>query len=199
MSDARARTKPDYLTLAVIPVGIALNLSLGALINSLKLPLYLDAVGTIVVTMLVGWRAGIAVGAISFVLASILISPAYMYFIGTQIAVALYVDFVAANVRAPDRWRLIFVGIVLGAVCACASAPVIAVVFKGATGTGRDFLTAVFESRGYRTFAAVLLSGLISEPLDKTIQLLLAYSLLQASPKKVLNQFPRSLRFQTGA
>jgi energy-coupling factor transport system substrate-specific component len=181
----------EYQKLAVIPVGIALNLALGGLVAAFKLPIYLDAVGTIVVTMLTGWRVGMVVGVSSFVLASVLISPAYIYFVASQAAIALYVHFVGWTFRAfINLWRSIPAGIGLGIVACLVSAPVIIFELQGAAGSGRDFLTALLISAGARKSVAVLLSGFVSEPVDKTIQLLISLSLVRSFPRRVLIRFP---------
>ncbi len=178
------------LVLALIPVGIAMNIALGGVVNALKLPIYLDAIGTIVITLLVGWRAGVIVGVISFLLASVLISPVYVYFVGTQCAIAIYVSLVANYLRAFSRlWKVVVAGIGLGILAGVVSAPVIVIVFGGASGSGRDLVTALLVGSGQQMIKAVLLSGMASEPVDKTLQLLLAYTLLRSSPKRVLRRF----------
>ena len=56
-------------------LGIALNLVLGTIIHTLKLPVALDAVGTVLVTLLGVSRA---VGVVSFLIGGILINPFYL-------------------------------------------------------------------------------------------------------------------------
>ena len=60
---ARSDAAPNpHLGLAVAPLAIALNLSMGTLVHALKLPVYLDAIGTIIATLLLGFRVGATVG-----------------------------------------------------------------------------------------------------------------------------------------
>src|SRR5258707_8730882 len=80
--------------LALIPLGIALNLALGLLVHTLKIPLYVDAVGTVTITLLAGMRAGVLVGVVSFVIWGIF-NPVYFWFCGTQAAIAVYTHLVA--------------------------------------------------------------------------------------------------------
>jgi energy-coupling factor transport system substrate-specific component len=180
------------LVLALIPVGIALNVALGAIVNALKLPIYLDAVGTILITILLGWQAGITVGVASFVLASVLVSPVYIYFVGTQVAIAVYIHLVVTHLRVLTRtWKVVLSGIGLGIVAGIVSAPVIVYVFGGASGSGRDLVTALIVGSGQQIMKAVLLSGAASEPIDKTLQFLLAYTLLRALPNRLREEFPK--------
>ena len=53
----------NTLTLALIPVAIAINIAIGQIIVLLKLPIYLDSIGTVLVGMLVGPIAGLLTGA----------------------------------------------------------------------------------------------------------------------------------------
>ncbi|MCG8050181.1 MAG: hypothetical protein AB2689_08735 [Candidatus Thiodiazotropha taylori] len=186
-------------TLALIPAGIILNVALGTLISILKLPIYLDAVGTIVVTLLAGWRAGMVVGVGSFALMSVLVNPVYIYFVGTQAVIALYVYVVAERLQLlRNTFTTILAGIGLGVVAAVVSAPVIVAVFGGVAGSGRDLITAVLMNSGTQVLKAVALSGAASEPIDKTIQLVLACLLVRGAPKAVLTRFPSSAVSKNG-
>src|SRR5919197_331840 len=69
------------LALALIPRAVALNLALGAVVAALKLPIFLDSVGTILVAALAGPWAGVLTGAISDVVLGILSSPTFFAFI----------------------------------------------------------------------------------------------------------------------
>jgi energy-coupling factor transport system substrate-specific component len=188
----------QYLELAVIPVGIVVNLVAGSLVSALKLPIYLDALGTIVIAILVGWKAAALVGVASFCLASIFVSPAYLYFVCTQVAIAVVVRLTGEWTSALRTIRgSILAGIGLGLVAGICSAPIIAFFFDGSTGTGRDLVTALMARTGRNTFESVLISGLLVEPVDKTIQLLVSIALLRALPRRVVDRFVHRVGFET--
>jgi energy-coupling factor transport system substrate-specific component len=67
------------------------------------------------------------------------------------------------------------------------SAPVVAYVFGGVTGSGSAFLVAFFLKAGQHLMAAVLHSGFTAEPIDKTLQVLLAALLYRATPKDFID------------
>jgi energy-coupling factor transport system substrate-specific component len=79
--------------------------------------------------------------------------------------------------------RVILSGILLGLVSAIVSAPVVAYVFGGVTGSGSAFLVAFFLKAGQHLMSAVLHSGFTAEPIDKSLQVLLAALLFRATPK----------------
>ena len=63
-------------------------------------------------------------------------------------------------------------GLICGIVSAIISAPIAAVVFGGVTGSGTDLLVAAFQQAGADLQTAVLQQGLISDPIDKTLDVL---------------------------
>jgi hypothetical protein len=65
-------------TIALMPIGIALNIVLGAAVaNALKIPIYLDSIGTILVGVLCGPIAGALTGALTNILWSYVIPPPF--------------------------------------------------------------------------------------------------------------------------
>jgi hypothetical protein len=65
-------------TIALMPIAIALNIVLGgAVANALKIPIYLDSIGTILVGVLCGPIAGALTGALTNLLWSYVIPPPF--------------------------------------------------------------------------------------------------------------------------
>ena len=182
----------------VIPIGIALNLALGAVVHILKLPIFLDAIGTIVVTLLAGVRAGIITGVGSFLLAGFLVNPAYPWFSGTQAAIAVFTYLVARIGGYRTIPRRIGFGLLLGVVTGILSAPIIVFLFGGISGSGASLIAAYFMATGKKVVESVLLSGLAAEPLDKTLQTFLAYAILRGLPKDLLARFNRPILQKNG-
>jgi energy-coupling factor transport system substrate-specific component len=175
--------------LAVIPLGIALNLALGTIVHTLKLPIFLDAIGTITVTLLLGMRAGIAVGVLSFLIGGLLTDPVLPWFSGTQAIIAIYTHIVAKYAGFKSIHKTVLSGLGLGIVAAIASAPVIVMLFGGVTGSGSSLVVAFLLKSGQGIIKSVLLSGLASEPLDKTLQCLLAVWIIRGLPRTILQKF----------
>ena len=61
------RLRRDFttITLVMIPVAIAINIAIGQLVYTLKVPLYLDSIGTIFVGAVAGPIAGLVTGALT--------------------------------------------------------------------------------------------------------------------------------------
>lgn len=176
-------------TLALISGGVVLNMAIGTIVHLLKLPVYVDAVGTIVVTILAGIPAGIATGVLSFVLGGLLTNPVLPWFSGTQAAIAVYCGLLAARGAFSTYARAALTGVGLGVVAGIVSAPVIVYLFGGITGSGASLIVAFLLASGRSLLQSVLFSGLAAEPLDKLLQCLLATWLLRGLPQGILSHF----------
>ena len=184
--------------LIVVALCAALNFAVGTIVYLIKLPIYLDEIGTILCALLLAFdrRAAFVcaclAGAIGMLITGVLFNPFLPWFTLTIVAIALVSAFVTSNGAAAFRarpmrrgefyGRVAIYGIVTGLVAAVVSAPVVAYLFGGVTASGSAFLVALFLKAGQQVLSAVVLSGLAAEPLDKTLQVLLAALLYRATP-----------------
>ncbi len=185
--------------LALMGMLVALNVSIGGIVHITKLPIFLDAIGTIIAVLMLGLLPGIIVGVISFLLASVLINPVFIWFIGTQAVIAAFAYLLASHFAAfKTLGRVIPTGIALGIVAGVVSAPVIVYVFGGVAGSGRDLITAGLITTGQQIYKAVILSGAASEPVDKLLQTLAAFFVMRSLPKTVLARFKNPVLEKNG-
>lgn len=185
--------------LALMGMLIALNVAIGGIVHVVKLPVYLDAIGTIVAAVALGLLPAVIVGALSFLIAAVLINPVYLYFCGTQAVIATFAYLLASHASAfKSLPRVIPTGIALGIVAGIVSAPVIVIVFGGVAGSGRDLITASLIGTGQQIYKAVILSGVASEPVDKLLQCLAAFYILRSLPKRLLAQFRNTVLEKNG-
>jgi energy-coupling factor transport system substrate-specific component len=182
----------------IIPIGIAVNLALGGVVHILKVPIFLDAIGTMVVTLIVGLRAGVITGVGSFLIAGALVNPIYPWFSGTQVAIALFTFLVAkiGGYRTIPS-RIVF-GFALGIVAGIFSAPIKVYLFGGIDGSGSSLITAYLIATGKNILESVLWSGLAAEPLDKMIQTFMAYALVRGLPSDLLSRFNHQILKRNG-
>ena len=183
--------------LVLIALGAALNFSIGAIVYLVKLPIYLDSIGTILVALLLApdrmaaflcsWAAGWAGLAVSG-----LINPFLPWFGLTDLAIAAVSALLAVGAArtfrtAPLRSArfvalVALCGGVTGVVSAVVSAPVVVYLFGGVTGSGSAFVVALFLKTGQHLMSAAMLSGLAADPIDKILQVLLAALLYRVTP-----------------
>ena len=182
----------------VIALCAALNFSIGTIVYLIKLPIYLDSIGTILCALLLAADRKVAfvcawlAATLSLVISALLINPFIPWFAGTDVAIALVSAFLTSRGVATFRarpmptaafaGRVLAYGIVTGLTAAVVSAPVVAYLFGGVTGSGSALVVAVFLQAGHQLLSASLSSGLMIEPIDKTLQVLLAALLYRATP-----------------
>lgn len=184
----RQFTTPVYV---LIPVAIALNIVLGQLATTLKLPAYLDSVGTVLVGVLAGPWAGAATGGLGTIVWSTF-NPIILPFAIVAIVIGLLAG-VWARLGVFRRVYLVPIGGALtGVVAALLSAPLSAFIYDGVTGAGTDALVAAFRAYGNSVLGATTRQGLALDPLDKLLSFVIAYILIQALPGRVRRRFSQA-------
>jgi hypothetical protein len=271
-------------TIVLIPIAIAINIILGQTVAAaLKVPIYLDSIGTILVGVLAGPLAGALTGALAnLIWTYVLPAPFHSDYAAPFFIVAVEIGLLAgifgrfgffrsrpntptdrlavgAAVVAvivavigiygfipfytnsglnalelvffapteggagPDAifvllgWlvgllligavvgliALLFIrrdlgaayvfvaGLACGIVSAIISFPISSLVFGGVTGSGTDLLVAAFQQAGDDLGTAVLKQGLLSDPIDKTIEFFIAFVILQTLSRRFVARFPQ--------
>jgi hypothetical protein len=266
----------DTRTIVLIPIAIAINIVLGQTVGSvLKVPVYLDSIGTILVGVLAGPIPGLVTGLLAnliwtyvlppplqsayaapfaivaaeigflsgifgqlgffrsrpnsdfgrILVAAVLVigvlggigyygflpfyagsdftffgdtstaSPFFValgYVIGIGIIAAMIGLIVLLFVRRDVGVAYVAIaGLIVGIISALISAPISAVLFGGVTGSGSDLLVAAFQQAGSDLQTAVLQQGLLQDPIDKTIEFLVAFVILQTLSRRFVARFPQ--------
>lgn len=176
--------------LTLIPVAIALNITVGQTVAALGLTIYLDSIGTVVVAALAGPAAGVVTGILTNVVWGLSFNPIALPFAVVQVAIGVLAGSAARVGAFRLLWLAPITGAVTGAVAAMISAPISAFVFGGATGGGTGALVGAFQAMGRTLLEAATIQGLISDPLDKAITFSIAAALLLALPARFRHRFP---------
>ena len=161
----------DWRFLVLIVVCIGLNLGIGFVVNTLKLPIYLDSIGTVLATALGGLWTGIACGLLSMIIGSAY-TPTLWAYAGTVVAIAVYVWLVRPFGYLSKLLPTALFGLGLGVACAIVSAPVTTYIWKGVSLSGTDEVTAFLSAKGVTLVTSVILAGLATDPMDKLVDLI---------------------------
>jgi energy-coupling factor transport system substrate-specific component len=167
-----------WRNLALVVICIVLNLGIGLIVSKLKLPIYLDSIGTVVATGLGGLWSGIACGVLSVIIGSVY-TPTLWAYAGTMVVIAIYVSLVSSFGYLGKLARTALFGIGLGIVCAIVSAPVTTYIWKGASLSGTDAVAAFFSAKGMTLLVSVILGNLATDPIDKLITSLVALAIVR--------------------
>jgi energy-coupling factor transport system substrate-specific component len=188
-------TTPRLIAIALCA---ALNFAVGSMVYLVKLPVYLDSIGTILCALLcavdrkTAFVCALCAALSSTVVTGLLVNPFLPYFVGTDLAIALVSSLLTttgsetfrARPMQPVQFggRVLTYGIATGVVAAIVSAPIVAYLFGGVTGSGSAFVVGMFLKAGQGLWNATLTSGLILDPIDKVLQVLIAALLFRATP-----------------
>lgn len=179
----------DGAGLPFVAFCIALNLTVGQITTALKIPLYLDSVGTVLTAVLCGPLSAILAGALSNILAGAFGNPTMMFFIPVVVVIGAFSGTLAKHGWFRKWYLAAAGGILQGVIAAAVSAPIAAFLFGGVMFAGTDMLVLYFRSVGNTLLQSVFYQGLSSDPVDKTVTYLLVYFLCRNLPFRLLQRF----------
>lgn len=185
----------DTFQLVFLAFCASLNVGIGAIVGIVKLPIYLDSIGTFIAAALGGWLYGSIVGVLAVVIAAVAITPTAPAYAGTAIVIALCVSILVRYKFLKSLPITIVGGLIVGIFTAIVSAPVTTYLYGGVSLAGADALTAFFKAMGNTLIESVILGGLATDPIDKLVTSLIALSLLRALPKRLYQRFPNGKLF----
>jgi energy-coupling factor transport system substrate-specific component len=168
---------------------VALNLTIGGLVSWLKIPVYLDSLGIVMSTILLGWRYGMLCALLTVTLGFVFINPYLPFYVVTSLVIAATVEVLRRRNLYRNLGTTVLCGLILAVVAAIVSAPVTAILFGGVTASFSDLLTAFFRRTGRTLLQSVVLSGLSSEPVDKVLVSTVAFLSLKGLPERFLQNF----------
>jgi len=171
--------RPEKLALVAVCAGM--NLGVGFVVASLKLPFYLDSIGTVLSTAIGGPIVGMMTGVVTVLLGSIYTPTLWAYTL-TAMTIVLYTHFALKFGFLRRPFPTVLLGLGLGIATAIVSAPVTTYLWGGVSFSGTDAVTAFFVALGKTLLQSVLIGGLSTDPLDKLFTALIAYAILKRVP-----------------
>lgn len=185
------RLKNQFSTksLVLIPIAVGINLIGGTLCSVLKLPLFLDTIGTLVVACLSGpWVAALT-GLLTNVFLAIVANPVNFPYAIVSVLVGLTAGYMARAGFFNKRWGIVAVWIAITLVNAMSAALITSFVFGGATGiNGTSVLTAALVVALQDVLLSVFSSAIFENLIDKGISVLIAYAIWRKIPQRLASQ-----------
>ena len=179
-------------TCVFIAVAIGLNIVVGQLVALLKLPVFLDSIGTVLVGVLIGPWAGGVTGFLTNLIWGVLVSHVVTIFAPVAMVIGVTAGFCARYGLFRDWWLAIIAGFIITVFNAAIAVPIRLYFFEGVTGSGVDFFIAYMLALGADLFGSVVITVTTSNFLDKVVTALLVYNFLQFLPAKITARFSGS-------
>lgn len=175
--------KKSYI-IAFCGIATAVNIVLGIATSAMKLPFYLDTLGTVVTAVLFGPMAGAIVGALTNIITGFIYSIRDIPFLLVNVAVALIVGFAAKKFKF-TLVTAIACGLILSVVCPLIGTPIGILIYGGLTGTVSDILVMALKNSGSSIFAASFIAKVGNNLLDKVGTCILAFFLIKSLPVSI--------------
>lgn len=186
--------KIDRLTIFLIPIGIAINVVGGQLAILLKLPLFLDSIGTFVVGALCGGIPGALVGLGCGLINAISLQTLLPYTI-IGVLFGILASFLAKKNMFSSFWKAIINGIVIAIIGTGIAVPITATIYGGFVGTGASVIVTTLMAAGWDVIPATFVSELSSELMDKLVCLIIIFFVLKSMPARFVVKLPNGKYF----
>lgn len=187
------RMQKDFSTMTwvLIPVAIAINLTIGQIVLVLRLPVYLDSIGTVLVGVICGPWAGALTGALTNIIAGIILDPGWLPWFPVAAVIGATAGVMANIGYFKNWWKVVVTGFVIAVMATVVGTPISIAIFSGISASGSSIITAFLLETGRGLLEAVLTTNFISEPVDKIATSLLAFAILDGLSARYLSRFPR--------
>ena len=187
MSQMKGSKSIGKMAFFLLPLGIAVNFIGGQVAHLLNLPIYLDAIGTMVVAALCGPIYSVATALITGLLMSIT-APTNLIYIGNYLAVGLFSGLFSYWGFFKNVWKSCIAG-----------STVTVAVLGGYSASIRGIITAFLA----QTFSlsipvANMLSEISTDILDKIPSAIITYLLVFRIPNKFLLKLPYGNKYIWG-
>lgn len=181
--------KIDKLSLFLIPIGVAINFIGAQLAMLLKLPFYLDAIGTIVIGALCGGIPGAIVGVISNTINSITY-PTYMWYGFISLIYGLLAGYLSRKKVFQSLGKTIASSFLFALIGGVLNSIITWILFgfDFATDTTAIFALPLHNLLGVPKFAAEMMAAVGMDVIDKFIAVLVMFFILKSMPNRLLTK-----------
>lgn len=176
------------MAVLLMPVAVAINIVGGQLVNLLKLPVYLDTIGTILIAAIAGPWVGAVTGILSNAVNAIF-APNLFPYAFVSLCIALVVGFMAKKGAFTGIGKTILTALVVVAVAMISSLPITLYVFGGVSGGGSTLVTTALLAMGQDLISSVLGASFITEISDKILSCLVVFFIIKGMSHRYLSKF----------
>jgi len=169
----------------VVAMGIVINIVGAFIALNLRLPVYLDSIGTIMVSSLLGPAYGIATGLLGSVLSGISFDIYSLYYAPVQILTGLMAGILFKStwmkgIKAP-------VGVLfLSLPTSIASSVITAFIFGGITSSASSYIVQILSNLGVGLTLSCFIVQIITDYADKFVAAMIVMGVLAAMPKELI-------------
>ena len=182
--------KLSTASIALIPVAIGINYLGKLFAGLLKLPLWLDSIGTVLASMLAGPIIGAVSGIINNIIYGLTLDPVSTIYAITSGVIGLIVGVMAYKGWLSNIGKAVIVGLVVGLSAAIVSTPLNIIFWGGQTGNvWGDAFYAYLISHDVPVWLASFGDSIVVDVPDKLATVIISYLIFIGLPKTLTNIF----------
>ncbi|TCL59315.1 energy-coupling factor transport system substrate-specific component [Kineothrix alysoides] len=179
--------KFNTATLVLIPAAIGINYLGKLFAGALKLPLWLDAIGTCLAAVLAGPIVGALCGAANNIIYGLTMDPISTVYALTNIAIGLVVGVLSYKGFMKNIKLSLVTAIIVGFVAVVVSTPLNMIFWGGTTGNiWGDAVYAWALAQNIPVFIASFLDEVIVDLPDKIAVILIVFGISKSLPKSLV-------------
>ncbi|MBP3886564.1 MAG: ECF transporter S component [Cellulosilyticum sp.] len=179
--------KLNTAALVLIPAAVAINYIGKLFAGMLKLPLWLDAIGTVLSALLAGPIVGAICGAINNIIYGLTMDPVSFVYALSSIGIGLAVGIFARLDKAKSIKGVIGMSVVVILVSVVISTPINMIYWGGTTGNiWGDALYAWCVAQNMPAWIASALDELVVDIPDKFATVFISYAIFKGLPQKLV-------------
>lgn len=169
--------------ISMVGIGIALNI-IGAFIAlNLRLPIYLDSIGTILISFLLGPVLGIITGLLGSIVSGLTFDIYSLYFAPVQIFTGFFFGYMyKKNLMEGNK---VFLSVFIANVFISLTGAIItAFVFGGFTSSGSSYIIVLLRKLGLGSVVSAFIVQFFTDYIDKLLAALLNRKIVKILSKK---------------
>ena len=191
--------KEDFSMVAIltIPICVAIKVVGDQIVQLLKLPIFLDVIGTVLMAMLAGpWPAAVT-GILTNLCMGITDNPTLIPFAITSAACGIAAGlFARKKWFSAQKWKLIIIVLVLDLVTICTASPITIFAFGGVSGNGgQSVAIAGLLASGANIIAAVVGTDFWINLIDRALAMVIAFAVVKVIPDRTLIKYSLGANF----
>lgn len=173
------------LKLTIMGIGIALNI-IGAFIAlNLRLPIYLDSLGTIMVGFVLGPVYGMATGVLGSAVSGVTFDIYSLYFAPVQIFTGFFAGYFYK--KGLMQGKKVFLSVfIMTFFVSLIGAVITAYIFGGLTSSGSSYIIVILNNLGVNPVVSAFITQFFTDYFDKLVAVLIMLQVVSRLPKNIL-------------
>lgn len=170
--------------LTLMGVGVALNVVGAFIAVTLKLPIYMDSIGTILISCLLGPKLGVLTGLCGSIVSGITFDIYSLFFAPVQISTG-YISGIMYKKGFLKGFKTIVGVFAFALPTSILSALITAYLFGGVTSAGSSYIVQILNTFGIPSFYSIFVTQFFTDYLDKFLAVVLVGIMVKNMPKNM--------------